>query len=90
MAPIYFAASAAIFAHIVLFGFLWYICTKNIYKRDMQQLKKDMQRSPNRQLTFHQKRKRKVYKYAEQNPNNEQLYGYWVHCEIGSILISNN
>jgi hypothetical protein len=83
MAPFYLIVTASIFAHIALFCFFGYICAKNVYKRDRQHLQKD-------NMPLHRTRKQKVYKHAEQTPNNEQLYGYQVHCEIGTIVISNN
>jgi hypothetical protein len=83
MTPFYIIASASIFAHIALGFFLWYICMKHVRRRDRRHLASGS-------IAFHQLKQKKVYKHVEQTPSNEQLYGYWVHCEIGPILISNN
>lgn len=83
MPSFYIIAGASIFAHLVLGCFLWYTCAKYSYKRDMQRLS-------NGDKTFLQSEPKKVYECVGQTEDNEQLYGYRVHCQIGSVLISNN
>jgi hypothetical protein len=87
MGPIYLIASVSIFAHLALLLFFWHICTKHAHKNDR---KNNKGRLPKGKTAFHQTRQQKVYKHVEQAENNEQLYGYQVHCKIGTFLISNN
>lgn len=69
--------------HAIFGIFVFYICKKYSSGRMVKHIRKNG-------MVFKRTKQRKVYKRVEHTHGNEEVRGYWIKCDIGPILISNN
>lgn len=69
--------------HVIFGVFVFYICAKYNNPEKVKNIRKNG-------TVYRRTRQRKVYKYVERTQGNEKVRGYWIKCDIGPILISNN